>query len=170
MPGKILIAPEYADLNGSLVFLAGPIQGAPWWQDIAMVRLALLDPEMHIASPRRKTEYKGEFTQVMYDEQVDWETFYLNKAAQDGVILFWCAKEAVHDCKRAYAQTTRGELFEWKVKHEFGKGKIAVGVENGYTGEKYIRRRFSQDCPDVKICSSLEETCNEAVKQIVRSK
>jgi len=33
MAGKILIAPKYEDIEGPLIFLAGPIQGAWQWQD-----------------------------------------------------------------------------------------------------------------------------------------
>ncbi len=168
MPGKIIIAPEYVDVEGPLIFLAGPIQGAPLWQESAMSQLDILAPNVHIASPRRRTEYNGEFTPAMYDEQVDWETFFLNRAANNGVVLVWCAKEAVHDCKRAYAQTTRAELFEWKVKHERDGINLALGIEARYTGAKYIRRRFSQDCPKIQIQPSLEKTCIEAVRQIYK--
>lgn len=52
----------------------------------------------------------------MYNEQVDWETFHLRKAGENGCVLFWLAKEEV------------------------------------------------QDCPEVPICDSLEETCEQAVK------
>lgn len=168
MHRKIIIAPQYVDVQGPLIFLAGPIQGAPKWQELAISRLDVLAPDLHIASPRRREEYTGEFTSAMYNEQVDWETFFLNRAAKNGVILFWCAKEEVHDCKRAYAQTTRAELFEWKVKNERDGTNLALGIEDGYTGAKYIRRRFAQDCPDVRIQSSLEKTCIEAVRQIYK--
>ena len=78
--------------------------------------------------------------------------------------MFWLAKEFEHNCKRAYAQTTRFELAEWKMRHEYEGAKLVVGVEEGFTGAKYIKRRFPQDCPEVPLCSTLEETCREAVK------
>jgi hypothetical protein len=99
----------------------------------------------------------------MYNEQVDWETYHLRKAGDNGVVLFWLAKEAEHRCDRAYAQTTRGELFEWKALHEIMGARIALGIEEGFTGERYIRRRFAQDCPDVKITNNLKETCENAI-------
>ena len=79
------------------------------------------------------------------------------------VILFWLAREEVHICERAYAQTTRFELAEWKVRHERDGTKLVVGIENGFTGAKYIRQRLTQDCPKVPVCEMLDETARRAV-------
>ncbi len=161
MPSKILLPPQYEDtLEGSLIFLAGPIQGTWDWQSAAIKYFQKNSPEINIASPRRNDE-SWKFN---YNEQVDWETFHLNQAAEEGVILFWMAKETEHDCGRAYAQTTRFEFAEWKTKYQVDEIKIAVGIEEGFTGAKYIRRRMSQDCPEITICNSLEETCGRAVE------
>lgn len=151
----VLTAPEYQELSGPVVFLAGPIQGTPDWQAKAIERLGELAPSVHVASPRR--EYlPGEF---IYEAQVDWETHHLRRAAEDGVVMFWLAKEIEHDSARAYAQTTRAELFEWKVRHQRDETLLVVGIEEGYSGAKYIRHRFTQDCPEVPILDSLDETC-----------
>jgi hypothetical protein len=153
----VLTAPEYQELSGPVVFLAGPIQGAPDWQGEAINRLGELAPSVHVASPRR--EYlPGEF---IYEAQVDWETHHLRRAAEDGVVMFWLAREIEHDPERAYAQTTRGELFEWKVRCERDGVLLVVGIEEGYSGAKYVRRRFRQDCPEVPIVDSLDEACRE---------
>ena len=109
-------------------------------------------------------ETKGDFSKEMYNEQVDWETYQLRKAGKTGIIIFWLAKENEHICERAYAQTSRFELGEWKTKHELQKTGLVVGIEPGFTNAKYIMRRFSQDCPDVPICSTLEDTCKKAVE------
>jgi hypothetical protein len=106
----------------------------------------------------------------MYNEQVDWETYHLRKAGENGAILFWLAKESEHRCDRAYAQTSRGELFEWKKEHEYKGANLVVGIEEEFTGARYIRRRFSQDCPDVPICSTLKETCKKAIEQAYSGK
>ncbi len=152
--------PDILEIEGSLIFLAGPIQGAKDWQKEAVKIIHGLDPSINIASPKR--DYlDGEF---VYEKQVDWETHNLRKAAQNGVILFWLAKEDKHNCGRAYAQTSRFELAEWKIKHERDGVKLVIGIEDGFTGARYIRRRFSQDCPDVAILNSLEETCKKAVE------
>jgi hypothetical protein len=155
----MLISPvQYPKIDGPLVFLAGPIQGSANWQLGAVHYLHQLDPKLHIANPRR--DYlSGEF---VYDEQVDWETHHLCRAGECGVILFWLACETEHSCDRAYAQTTRFELAEWKVRHERDGSRLVVGIDATFTGAKYIKRRFAQDCPRIVVCSTLEETCRIA--------
>jgi hypothetical protein len=168
MAGRVIIAPEYvSDLSGPLIFLAGPIQGAPLWQTQATAYLQQNAPQIHVASPRRLEERKfspGEFTEAMYAEQVDWETFHLRQASVEGCILFWLANEAVHVCSRAYAQTTRFELAEWKMRHERDGVRLALGIEDGFTGHRYLKRRLSQDCPGIVIRSTLKETCEDAIR------
>lgn len=152
--------PEFATLTGPVIFLAGSIQGAADWQAEAIRLLKQLAPRSHVANPRR-AYLPGEF---VYDAQVDWETHYLRRAAADGAILFWLAREANHACDRAYAQTTRFELAEWKIRHERDGARLVVGIEVGFTGANYIRRRLTQDCPRVPVCSTLEATCRRAVE------
>jgi hypothetical protein len=152
--------PDYPPLAGPVVFLAGPIQGAPDWQAEAVRLLAGRAPHVHVANPRR-AYFPGEF---VYDAQVDWETHHLRRAAADGVVLFWLAREAAHDCGRAYAQTTRFELAEWKVRHERDGVRLVVGIEDGFTGARYVRRRFAQDCPRVPLCATLAEACSRAAE------
>lgn len=154
----LISPPDRPPIIGPLVFLAGPIQGAPPWQAEAIRLLTETAPHLHIANPRR--DYRpGEFE---YDAQVDWETHQLRRAAADGVILFWLAREAAHDCGRAYAQTTRFELAEWKVRHERDGARLVVGIEDGFSGARYIRRRLGQDCPAIPLCARLEEACRRA--------
>ncbi|MBN2052526.1 hypothetical protein JW756_03410 [Candidatus Woesearchaeota archaeon] len=165
---KLITAPDYIiQINAPLIFLAGPIQGAERWQDRAIEIIQRNARELYIANPRRpisdKTK-KKDFTQEMYDEQVDWERYYLKKACNNGVILFWMAKEKEHDCKRAYAQTTRQEFGEHKQLHQLLGVRIAVGIEEGYTGARYVRKTLKDDCPEIKIYSTLEDTCNEAIR------
>jgi hypothetical protein len=144
------------------VFLAGPIQGAADWQADAISYLTASAPTLNIASPRR-WYLPGTFD---YGAQVDWETHHLRRAAENGVILFWLAAEREHDCNRSYAQTTRFELAEWKIRHERDGVLIVVGIEEGFSGAPYIRRRLAQDCPAVPVVTSLEEACDRTVKQL----
>lgn len=155
---NLLLPPLVLPIRGSLIFLAGPIQGAPDWQSEAARWFAAHAPELTVASPRR-AYLPGEFN---YAAQIDWETHHLRAAARDGVILFWLAKEVVNTPGRAYAQTSRFELAEWKVRHERDGTKLVVGIEAGFSGERYIRRRFGQDCPNVQLCETLAETCERA--------
>ncbi|MBS3090981.1 hypothetical protein J4217_00855 [Candidatus Pacearchaeota archaeon] len=167
---KILIASKYEKVEGSLIFLAGSIQGAKNWQEEAIKIISeLKNLKINVASPRRNVSVEGDFTDEMYNEQVDWETFHLRRAAKKGVIMFWLAKESEHFHNRAYAQTSRFELAEWKVRHAKENVKLVIGIEKGFTGARYIRRRFSQDCPDVPILDSLTETCKKAVELALES-
>jgi hypothetical protein len=161
MSGQLILPPNYLDVSGPVVFLAGPIQGANW-QPTAIEYLQKTTLELNIACPRR--DYLA--NEFIYEKQVDWETYYLRKAAHTGVIMFWLAKELVHFCDRAYGQTSRFELAEWKVRYERDNVKLVLGIEEGFSGSRYIRRRFAQDCPNIAIYSTLEETCQQVVKQI----
>jgi hypothetical protein len=145
-----------------MIFLAGPIQGTGDWQAEARKLIHVRKPEVIVASPRR-TYLPGEFD---YGKQVDWETYHLRRTAENGVILFWLAQEEEHVPARAYAQTSRFELAEWKMRHERDGTKIVVGIAKGFSGERYIRRRFSQDCPNVPILDALPETCERAIEAI----
>lgn len=163
--GQIFVAPADAAVEGPMVFLAGPIQGAVSWHDDAIRILQRLDATLHIASPRRPWAPEREFPPEMYAEQVDWETRHLGRAARCGAVLFWLAAERKehHRCDRAYAQTTRFELAEWKERHRRGEAKLALGIEPGFTGARYLRRRLAQECPALPIRETLEETCRDAV-------
>lgn len=162
MNSRLILPPNIVELKGPLIFLAGPIQGAANWQGEAVDILHRLEPKVFVASPRKDCLDDT----FVYAAQVDWETRYLNQAARQGAILFWLARETEHHCHRAYAQTTRFELGEWKSRHEQGGAKLAVGIEEGFSNARYIRRRLAQDCPDISIGDSLEATCKNALALI----
>ena len=164
---RLIVAPEFTSVMGPLIFLAGPIQGTHDWQSGAIGLIRSLTKDVNIASPRRPIEtYGKDFPNQLYNEQVDWETYYLRRASRQGAILFWLAWEREHSCKRAYAQTTRFELAEWKKEYTRFEFDIflAIGIEEGFTGARYIRRQFAQDCPRLTIHETLKETCCEAVR------
>jgi hypothetical protein len=151
--------PEIVATDAPVIFLAGPIQGGPDWQPIAANLIHDIDPSLIVASPR-KNYPEGTF---VYERQVDWETHFLRTAGQAGVVAFWLAGQVEATPGRAYAQTTRFELAEWKMRHEYEGTKLTIGIEEGFGNARYIRRRFSQDAPDVKIVDTLEEMCQNAV-------
>lgn len=158
--GVVLFPPEVGPVDGPVVFLAGPIKGAPDWQGEAIRWFAEHGPGIAVASPRR-TDRTTEFD---YDTQVEWETHHLRRAADRGVILFWLAREVVSVPGRAYAQTTRFELAEWKMRHERDGARLVLGIEDGFSGERYIRHRFDRDCPQVPVVSSLPAACAAATE------
>ena len=159
----VILAPDYQKFENPLVFLAGPIPGAEDWQGKAISLILAGDPSLDIASPR------GDYSQreFVYDEQVDWETHYLNEAAGTGGILFWLANEKEHDCGRAFAQTTRFELGEWLTKYSQNKSFVmSIGIEDGLTGDRYLRRRIMQDYTELHISSTLEGVCGNMVDKL----
>lgn len=159
----ILTAPDYQSIEGTLVFLAGPIQGAEDWQRTAIELISKQNPDINIASPR------GDYSNRAFDynTQVDWETHYLNQASKTGGILFWLAKEKEHMCDRAFAQTTRFELAEWLTKYAQNRDlKLSIGIEPGFSGERYLRRRIGQDHPEIQIYSTLDDVCRDVVKRV----
>ena len=151
--------PEIVETDGRVIFLAGPIQGAPDWQSQAASIIHDIDSSIIVASPR-KNYPEGTF---VYEKQVDWETHFLRKAGRTGVVAFYLATQTEETPGRAYAQTSRFELAEWKMRHEYEKTKLTIGIQDGFGNARYIRRRFSQDCPDIKIADDLDAMCQNAV-------
>lgn len=145
-----------------VIFLAGPIQGAGDWQAEAAKIIHARRPEVIIASPRGShVPGAGD-----HGKHIDWGTHHLRRAAQNGAILFWLPCEKAHVPSHVYAQTSRFELAEWKVRHERDGARIVIGIEQGFSGERYIRRRFAQDCPNVPILETLFDACKQVIEVI----
>jgi hypothetical protein len=157
---ELLTPPHYRDLSGPLVFLAGPIQGAPNWQTDAA---ALLLPRVHVANPKQPDMGQADFGPERYRQQVEWEHHHLEKAGRQGVILFWLAKEIEHRCDRAYAQTTRFELGEAVTLHRWQGIKVVVGLEAGFSNARYLRQTIATKAPGIPLGSTLPETCAAAL-------
>ncbi len=77
--------------------------------------------------------------------------------------MFWLAKEAEVVEGREYAQTTRWELATWKERHLTRGVKLVVGIEEGFSGARYIRKVLTNECPSVPLFKRLEETCLAAL-------
>lgn len=172
--GKFIIPPQYLKIGGptwpadQMIFLAGPIQGAPDWQSEAGRIIRALDDDVHIASPRRPGGLV-ELAHVGKLEQWAWELHHLIYVAKHGVTLFWYANEEEHFCERGYAQTTRYEMGKQFMRHFFMGARIAVGFDTSVSGQKYLRQdiRGESEFAGVEpppICSSLQETCEKAVE------
>lgn len=145
-PPHTIDTPEHTPL----VFLAGPIQGAPDWQTSFAVNLLSQHPDIAVASPRRTPEDQARFDA---DEQVTWEHRALEKARRFGVLAFWWAAQNLNDVSyptgRAYAQTTRielGKAIGWRAAQL--DLPVIIGFDPEYTAngggsEGYIRREAS---------------------------
>lgn len=137
---------DYSDKK--IIFLAGPIKGAPDWQSKALFDLADLD--VYVANPRRENAINFDF-----DMQVSWESRFL--AAAD-VIMFWIPAKETDINGRDYAQTSRFELAEWMAKTHYNRTnkKVVVGIDNAFFGKSYIVKRLEEQ--NVCVLQTYEET------------
>lgn len=174
---KVLRAPEYDKVStfeeneDVVVFLAGPIQGAEEWQESFVEKIQKefkdikLKKNIVIASPRRLE--KPDKNKFDYDEQVDWESFYLDKASKQGIVVFWMpvAKEKIEG--RSYAQTTRFEIGEWWAKgQKIDNFSIVVGAQKDFDGTRYVEKKFKEKFKDFELHSNEKQMIEEIVKQI----
>ena len=148
--------PEKDYGNKKIVFLAGPIKGAPNWQKQAIADLSDLD--VCIANPRR--ENSDGFNM---DLQIEWESRFL--AAAD-VIMFWIPPKETDIAGRDYAQTTRFELSEWAVKTNYNSGrkKIVVGIDEAFYGRSYIAIRLSEK--NIAVYNNYADTLAQVKQQL----
>lgn len=154
--------------NKPLVFLAGPIQGAPLWQPRAtdiIDSLITTDNDVYVANPRR-AELDENF---VYADQVAWEKAHLRRAAKHGAIIFWFAAQdptQPYEAGRAYAQTSRiefGRVLGWRDYNP--DVQLALGVEPGYVGShNYFKScAIEQKLP---LFTTIEDTCIEVVRNL----
>ena len=154
-----LIQPlDILNKTNPVIFLAGPIQNAPDWH--GKVILGLFDKlrfPVTIASPKIVGNKPNNWT---YEKQVNWESKYLNKAAESGIIIFWLANQANENSERSYAQTTRFELSEWFTKYKINQNiNLIIGIEPGFRGERYIRYRISTES-NIQIVNKIQNSIN----------
>jgi hypothetical protein len=162
MPRHVFTAPRDLDkldkLEGPLVYLNGPIQGSLNWQEEAIEILGGVAPDLHVASARGRNFAGGP------EKHMAWEHAFIERAARDGVVMFWCARESKHRCDRAYAAQMRFELGEWAVKSSAGLARLVVGVEKGFMGGSYLQRRLALAYPNIPLCRTLRQACVAAVE------
>lgn len=172
---KLIIPKRMSEIKIPLIFLAGPIRGAPNWQDEAVKIINEIDPEMYIVSPRRGIRtsiapYVLHGDETLFERQRAWERYHLEIAKYDGAIMFWLPGEIEHDCKKSYGAMTRMELglvIAW-YKQNLRSIKWCIGSDGKFSELDTIQYDLKIDAPDKKIFPTLEETCAEAVR-IARS-
>jgi len=171
MNERLHLPPSQIDIpkNKSLVFLAGPIQGSPDWQNPAATELLHHLPNAHVASPRREAESHDEFN---YDEQVLWELKHLRRARALGVVSFWFGAQNLslpYEEGRSYAQTTRveaGRALGWYDNRPF---PLVIGFDEQYTAngggnERYLRAMAKE--AGVPVYDYLDEVIDQTIFQL----
>ncbi len=167
----VIIPKTYVDnVESPLIFLAGPIKGAPLWQDEAIRILFAIDSQLTVASPRRGIReniaaYILNGDDNNFPRQRAWEKHYLERASKTGAILFWLPGEVEHSCEKSYAAMTRKELGDWTTAYRYDKSiRFCVGSDGKFSELDTLKYDLSIDIPDKVIMNSLEETCEEALR------
>jgi len=179
MTGKIILPnTKISNLKAPLIFLAGPIKGAGNWQNRAIEILQSLNPTTYIASPNMQVqsnhlENQARSNELNFQYQLDWERYYLKKASETGAIMFWLPTqiEAMPISKKSgfptvYARDTRPETsgWGWKLLETNSNARVIIRGEEGFDGYDVIKRNFLAIKPNTTFHSTLEQTCQEAIK------
>src|SRR3989344_5093862 len=181
---RLILPKSYIELNDSdyLIFLAGPIKGAPLWQDNAIEIINKIDDSVYLASPSKelRQSYLDNALQGdnnRFSRQAFWERFYLKKARAKSrrAIMFWLPAQTEEmplnpntNFPRSYARDTRGELggWGWGILENDRKAPIIVGAEDNFDGLSVVKANFYDVMPDMKFYSTLEDTCMAAVRRV----
>ena len=166
----VIILPKHkVDINDSpIIFLAGPISNAPNWQDKAIETITNLSDKIYVASPRRESNFSSLTSESKFEHQLDWERHYLDLASTQGAILFWLPAAKIHDCNRAYARDTRGELGEWRGRLSYDPDlRVIIGGENAFDGIDIIRRNYQAIKPEMEFYNTLDELCKQAISIVL---
>lgn len=170
---KLVLPRNIIDTDGEPVFfLAGPVLGGGDWQSKAffllkeeldcIIAIPMLYPTGHpILADLSPAQSKSL-------NSLEWERYYMDKAATSGCLIFWLGNEDKTNPRQdgnSYAMSTRGELGEWsyRLKHEHNL-RVVIGADDSFPGLKQIRLSFGSDFP---IFNSLQETINAAIAKIV---
>lgn len=156
----------------AVIFLAGPIIGAPPWQDAAVKHFdaAHMTEEMEnatcvesltVLNPRFGGLTRRHLTDREAKQQADWERDGIEYAGAHGTVMFWLAKQETPVDARGYARTSRFELGLC-----VGSGfHVTLGIEPGFPGERYLRHAAERS--GMPVYSSLRETCAAAYGYLV---
>ena len=170
---KLIIPKTYVqEIREPLIFLAGPINGAPNWQDEAVELLFSQNPSLVIASPRREVRneiepYIATGDEDYFPRQRAWERHYLDISSKTGAILFWLPGEKKHDCQKVYGAMTRLELGQWMTRYSYDRSvRFCVGSDGYFPELHTIEYDLRLDAPDKEIRKTLAETCVEALQLV----
>ena len=174
---QVLHAPDIIDLTGKkTIFLAGPIRCARDWQGSLIKYISKMNDKRHedlvIATPRRVQGHvpKKDFTYMMYEDQIKWETSHLSKAATSGFVTCFLANQLDDDPQQSYARTTRFEIGEWfGLLQTRDDVHIILGFEKQFSGLKYIITRIKMLLADNPEKAKQITVCGEGLDAFIRT-
>jgi hypothetical protein len=143
---RLLTPPGWTsvDENVPVVFIAGPIQGAPDFQTPFAHRMIAAHPHLVVASPRR-LEIDKNFN---YDKQVKWEQANLGRAAFNGIQAFWLEPRdhsLPYEEGRPYGKTTFGEFNQFYMRKMLRpETRGMLGIHPDYTASGGISERYTR--------------------------
>lgn len=158
--------------NALPVFLIGPILGTWEWQEYAKNRLQYLaeqdtsDLQILVYNPRQP-QFKDmkDFDDSTFYDQVDWEHTHLFWSKNRGVRFAWLANKTI-ESNRNYCLTTLFELGE--LIGEAGQPRHAVvGIEPGFTNEKYLHYTIEKKAPEVQLTNNLDKACDLVMQMLL---
>jgi hypothetical protein len=168
--GGVIIPEAFIDkIDRPIIYLIGPIRGAPNWQDEAVNLLLSEEPELLVVSPRRgvrdsisKHVLSGK--DDCFPRQRTWERHYIKKAMEIGSLLIWLPGEKEHRCEKSYGAMTRFELGQIFTHNIYRPVSFVIGSDGKFSELDTIKYDLIQDAPSSYIVGSLEQTCFEAIK------
>lgn len=161
--------------NSLSVFLIGPILGTWEWQEYAKNRLQYLadqdqsDLSIIVYNPRQPqfTDMR-DFTDETFYSQVNWEHYHIALAGVNGVKMAWLANKTI-ELNRNYCLTTLFEVGE--IIGATGQHKnVVVGIEPGFTNEKYLHYTIAEKAPEIELTNNLDEACELTMQMLLRIK
>lgn len=167
---KVILPNIYREITEPLIYLGGPIIGAPKWHNQAIDILSSSDSDLIAAVPKKRINPQSQIEILTGDEDHfkrnrEWERYYMNEASKKGSIIFWLPKEENHNCHKPYASMSRYELGIWIARYVLDDDtRICVGAEEGFKDLDCIEFDISSDAPKLKVNRTLEETCQQAIK------
>ena len=172
--GLIIPNIHIGNVYAPLIFLLGPIRGAPNWQDDVVEYILSRKPTLVVASPRREigdkiSQYVISGGNNRFSRQREWERHYLEIARKKGCGMFWLPGEIEHNCDKSYGAMTRLELGQLMTLYKQDPStRFCIGTDGNFSEFDTIQYDLSLDTPDKKIFSTLEETCDEAMRIALR--
>jgi len=163
-----------SDIKDPLIFLLGPIRGAPEWQNNAIEILFSINPDLVIVTPTRHIKeslrkYLLPGIDNHFERQRAWEIHYTEMASEKketkGCAMFWLPKRVDYNVEKDYGAITREEwgLMLGNYRHD-NSLRFCVGTDGGFSEWRTHLLTLNTYAPNKRVFESLKYTCREAVR------